>query len=66
MTFERKIRINNRDYFLGVELKYIKEAYDTNWMSTDGENIDEIEKEIIKARDLHNKFLEELGLPKLK
>ena len=28
------------------ELKYIKEAYDTNWMSTVGENIDEIEKEI--------------------
>ena len=30
------------------------------------EQLDEIEKEIIKARDLHNKFLEELGLPKLK
>ena len=25
MTFERKIRIHNRDYFLGVELKYIKD-----------------------------------------
>lgn len=25
MTFERKIKINNRDYFLGVELKYIKD-----------------------------------------
>ena len=25
MTIERKIRINNRDYFLGVELKYIKD-----------------------------------------
>lgn len=30
------------------------------------ELLDEIEKEIIKARDLHNTFLEELGLPKLK
>ena len=30
------------------------------------EQLDEIEKEIIKARDLHNSFLEELGLPKLK
>ena len=30
------------------------------------EQLDEIEKEIIKARDLHNTFLEELGLPKLK
>ena len=28
----------------GEELKYIKEAYDTNWMSTIGENIDQIEK----------------------
>ena len=25
MTFERKIRINDRDYFLGIELKYIKD-----------------------------------------
>ena len=24
MTFERKIRINDRDFFLGVELKYIE------------------------------------------
>lgn len=30
------------------------------------EQLDEIEKEIIKARDLHNSFLEKLGLPKLK
>lgn len=30
------------------------------------EQLEEIEKEIIKARDQHNAFLEELGLPKLK
>ena len=30
------------------------------------EQLEDIEKEIIKARDLHNTFLEELGLPKLK
>lgn len=30
----------------GDELKYISEAYDTNWMSTVGKNIDEIEKMI--------------------
>lgn len=29
------------------------------------ERLTEIEKEIIKARDKHNKYLEELGLPKL-
>lgn len=30
----------------GDELKYMKEAYDTNWMSTVGENINEVEKQI--------------------
>ena len=30
----------------GEELKYVKQAYETNWMSTIGENIDEIEKQI--------------------
>jgi dTDP-4-amino-4,6-dideoxygalactose transaminase len=28
----------------GDELKYMKQAYDTNWMSTVGENINEIER----------------------
>ena len=28
----------------GEELEYIKEAYETNWMSTVGKNIDEVEK----------------------
>ena len=28
----------------GEELKYMKEAYDTNWMSTVGENINEVER----------------------
>lgn len=28
----------------GEELKYMKEAYETNWMSTVGKNIDEVEK----------------------
>ncbi|MCQ2518297.1 MAG: DegT/DnrJ/EryC1/StrS family aminotransferase [Lachnospiraceae bacterium] len=30
----------------GDELKYMKEAYDTNWMSTVGANINELEKQI--------------------
>ena len=30
----------------GDELKYMKEAYDTNWMSTVGVNINEVEKQI--------------------
>ena len=29
----------------GEEIKYVQEAYDTNWMSTIGKNIDEVEKE---------------------
>ena len=29
----------------GEEIKYVQEAYDTNWMSTVGKNIDEVEKE---------------------
>ena len=37
MTFERKIRINNRDYFLGVELKYIK---DKVLIQTNGNHFD--------------------------
>jgi len=29
----------------GDELKYITEAYQTNWMSTVGENINEVERQ---------------------
>ena len=28
----------------GEEIKYVQEAYETNWMSTVGENINEVEK----------------------
>ena len=35
----------------GDEIKYINEAYETNWMSTAGINIDEIEKQIAKKVD---------------
>lgn len=27
MVFERKIRIDNRDYYLGIELKYVKNKF---------------------------------------
>lgn len=30
----------------GEELRYMKRAYETNWMSTVGENIDELERGI--------------------
>ena len=32
----------------GEELKYVTEAYETNWMSTVGANINEAEAEICK------------------
>ena len=28
----------------GEEIKYVQEAYETNWMSTVGKNIDEVER----------------------
>lgn len=43
--FESKVWLSSPTMH-GDELKYITEAYETNWMSTVGKNIDEIEKEI--------------------
>ena len=45
--FENRIWLSSPTMH-GDELKYMTEAYDTNWMSTVGENIDEVEKEICK------------------
>ncbi len=52
MAFKRKGQLEKleKKVFLatatmhGDELKYIKEAYDTNWMTTVGKNIDEVER----------------------
>ncbi|WP_273401859.1 DegT/DnrJ/EryC1/StrS family aminotransferase [Traorella massiliensis] len=41
--FERKVWLSSPTMH-GDELKFITEAYETNWMSTVGKNIDEIEK----------------------
>lgn len=41
--FEKKIWLSSPTMH-GEELEYIKDAYYSNWMSTVGENIDEIEK----------------------
>lgn len=43
--FEKKLYLSSPTMH-GEELKYMKLAYDTNWMSTVGENIDEVEKQI--------------------
>ena len=41
--FEKKVWLSSPTMH-GEELKYITEAYETNWMSTVGKNIDEVER----------------------
>lgn len=41
--FESKVWLSSPTMH-GEELQYIKEAYDTNWMSTVGENVNQVEK----------------------
>ena len=41
--FEKKVYLASPTMH-GEELRYMKEAFDTNWMSTVGANIDEVEK----------------------
>lgn len=41
--FEKKVWLASPTMH-GEEMEYIKEAYETNWMSTVGENINEVEK----------------------
>lgn len=44
--FEKKIWLSSPTMHDGDEMKFVKEAYDTNWMSTVGANINEIENMI--------------------
>ena len=41
--FEKKVWLSSPTMH-GEELEYMKRAYDTNWMSTVGENINELER----------------------
>ena len=43
--FENKVWLSSPTMH-GEELEYVKKAYETNWMSTVGKNIDEVEKSI--------------------
>lgn len=45
--FDKKLYLSSPTMH-GDELKYIQEAYDTNWMSTIGENINETERLVAK------------------
>ena len=44
-AFERKVWLSSPTMH-GDELKYVTEAYETNWMSTVGDNINEVERQI--------------------
>ena len=41
--FEKKLWLSSPTMH-GPEIKYVQEAYETNWMSTVGKNIDEVER----------------------
>lgn len=43
--FDNKVWLSSPTKHAGV-LKYVSEAYETNWMSTVGKNIDEIERSV--------------------
>ena len=36
----------------GEEIKYVTEAYETNWMSTGGKNINEVEKIAVEKAEM--------------
>lgn len=38
----------------GYEKKFVKEAFDTNWLSTVGENINEFEESVKKYLNIEN------------
>lgn len=42
-AFESKVWLSSPTMH-GPELEYVKEAYETNWMSTVGKNINEVER----------------------
>ena len=43
IPFEKKVWLSSPTMH-GEELQYMKEAFDTNWMSTLGKNVDECER----------------------
>jgi len=45
IPFEKKVWLSSPTMH-GEEIKYVTEAYETNWMSTVGANINEVEKQI--------------------
>ena len=44
--FEKRVLLSSPTMHNHEEMKYVMEAYDTNWMSTVGENINAVEREV--------------------
>ena len=44
VPFKNKIWLSSPTMHDGEEMKYVLDAYNTNWMSTVGENINEVER----------------------
>lgn len=51
--FEKKVWLSSPTMH-GPELQYMKQAFDTNWMSTVGENINELEKLVVEKIGVKN------------
>lgn len=50
-AFETKVWLSSPTMH-GEEIEYVREAYDTNWMSTIGKNINEVEKIAAESADV--------------
>lgn len=45
-AFENKLWLSSPTMY-GEERMFVKEAFDTNWVSTVGENLNQLEKELL-------------------
>ena len=48
IPFEKRVLLSSPTMHNGEEMKYVLEAYNTNWISTVGENINKVEEEVAK------------------
>ena len=55
--FDQKVWLASPTMHNGAEMKYVTEAYETNWMSTVGKNINEVEKLPRKRLELIMQYL---------
>ena len=57
LRFDSKVWLSSPTMH-GEEIKYVTEAYETNWMSTVGANINEVEP--LRRRQQRTEFLAQL------